>query len=74
MSKRPSMFHKEKRILAVFPYFAIVSVLLILTILSFLPRKVSRKMFESAFCRAMIGAVTRTKRRLWQVPIDHAFE
>jgi len=65
MSKRPSMFHEEKRILAVFPYFAVVSVLLILTILSFVPQEVSSKMFDSVLLRAMIEAAMRTKRKLW---------
>jgi hypothetical protein len=65
MSKQASMFHKEKRILAVFPYFAIVTVLIILTILSFLPRKVTRRVLESALSRAMIGAVMQSKRKLW---------
>jgi hypothetical protein len=65
MSKRPSMFHEEKRIPAVFLYFAVVSVLLIVTILSFFPQEVSSKMFDSVLFRAMIEAVMRTKRKLW---------
>lgn len=54
MTRKPSMFFVEKRVLTAFPYFAIVTVLILVTLMSFLPCKVSRAVLHSSISKIVI--------------------
>lgn len=61
MTRKPSVFYTEKRVLTMFPYWLVVSVLIMLTLLSFLPIKISNEMLESSLSRKIIKALMRHK-------------
>jgi hypothetical protein len=54
MTRKPSMFFAEKRILTAFPYWTVVTVLVIITVMSFLPYKVSRILLRSSMSRVVV--------------------
>jgi len=54
MTRKPSMFFAEKRILTAFPYWTVVTVLVVITVMSFLPYNVSRTLLHSSMSRAVV--------------------
>jgi len=54
MTRKPSMFFVEKRVLTAFPYWAVVTVLIVVTIMSYLPYQVSRTLLHSSMSRLVI--------------------
>jgi hypothetical protein len=48
------MFFVEKRVLTTFPYWAVVLVLVLVTIMSLLPYKVSKALLHSSMSSALI--------------------
>jgi hypothetical protein len=55
------MFHIEKRVLTMFPYWLVVSVLIGTTVLSYLPYELSNVILKSSFSRKLIRAVVRQR-------------
>lgn len=54
MTRKPSMFFVEKRVLTAFPYWAVVAVLIVVTLMSCLPYRVSRTVLHSSLSRRLI--------------------
>jgi hypothetical protein len=54
MTRKPSMFFAEKRILTAFPYWTVVAVLIVVTVMSFLPYKVSRTLLHSSMSKIVV--------------------
>ena len=54
MTRKPSMFFVEKRVLTAFPYWAVVAVLIVVTIMSYLPYQASRTLLHSSMSRLVI--------------------
>jgi len=48
------MFFVEKSILTAFPYWAIVAILIVITLMSFLPYRMSRTLLHSSMSRLVI--------------------
>ena len=57
MTRKPSMFFVEKRVLTVFPYWMVVTVLIVLTILSFFPYKITGFVLRSPISVRVVRAV-----------------
>lgn len=55
------MFHIEKRVLTMFPYWLVVTVLIGTTVLSYLPYEVSNMILKSSLSRKLIRAVVRQR-------------
>jgi len=61
LTRKPSVFYTEKRVLTMFPFWLVVSVLIVLTVLSFLPYKFSSRLLQSSFSKAMTRAIMRQR-------------
>jgi len=61
MTRKPSMFFVEKRVLTAFPYSAVVLVLILVTLVSFLPYQVSKALLHSSISRIMIKWLMSTR-------------
>lgn len=61
MTRKPSMFHIEKRVLTMFPYWLVVTVLIGTTVLSYLPYELSNMILKSSLSRKLIRAVVRQR-------------
>lgn len=48
------MFFAEKRILTAFPYWVVVLVLIVVTLVSFLPHRLSKILLDSSISRIVI--------------------
>jgi hypothetical protein len=55
------MFHIEKRVLTMFPYWLVVTVLIGTTVLSYLPYELSNMILKSSLSRKLIRAVVRQR-------------
>jgi len=61
LTRKPSIFYSEKRVLTMFPYWLVVSILIGLTVLSCLPLRVSSQVLQSSISRRMIRLVMRSR-------------
>lgn len=59
-TRKPTMFYKEKKILARFPYFSIVSVILFIRVLSMFPSTITNPIMLKL---GRILTVTRVVKR-----------
>lgn len=61
MTRKPSVFYTEKRALTMFPYWLVLSVLVLVTVLTFLPYRVSIRILQSSFSKRMIKLVMQSR-------------
>jgi hypothetical protein len=61
LTRKPSVFYTEKRALTVFPYWLVVSVLVLVTVLTFLPYSVSIGILQSSFSKRMAKLVMQSR-------------
>lgn len=61
MTRKPSVFYTEKRVLTVFPYWLVVSVLILITILTFLPYRISSGILQSSVSKRMIKLLMQSR-------------
>ena len=61
MTRKPSVFYTEKRVLTMFPFWLVVLVLIVVTLLSFLPYKFSSRFLQSSFSKTMTRTIMRQR-------------
>jgi hypothetical protein len=61
LTRKPSIFYTEKRVLTMFPYWLILAVLVVLLVLSFLPYRVSKGLIQSPISKKVIATAMQQR-------------
>ncbi len=61
MTRKPSLFYTEKRVLAMFPYWTVILVLTLLTILSYLPYRLTLDLVRSGLFGRLVRLFMQRK-------------